>query len=150
MRVKAVLSCIIIYALSIYVEAFAPSLNSRPTTYTTLGLFGNIFKANEQSKGEKSIGNSGSSNSSFKKQLDGMMKKKKFSVLMICSSAKDCIKGESCIICIWNTYHDLALVKIKLISTILLKLHGRNMIIMSKKKSFLMTSLSNTWVRQSC
>lgn len=96
MRVIAVPSCcIIIYTLSISVGAFAPSLNYRPTSSTTLGLFGNIFKANEQGKGEKSIGTSGSSNASFKKQLDGMMKKRKFSVLMICSSAKDCIKGES-------------------------------------------------------
>mmetsp|Transcript_9156 Transcript_9156/g.15157 ORF Transcript_9156/g.15157 Transcript_9156/m.15157 type:complete len:87 (+) Transcript_9156:116-376(+) len=86
MRVIGVLS-IIIYILSISVGAFAPSLNSRSTTSTTLSLFGNIFKANEQSKGEQST--------SFKKQLDGMMKKKKFSVLMICSSAEDCSKGES-------------------------------------------------------
>jgi hypothetical protein len=94
MRLISVLPCIIIvYTNLITVSAFAPSLKYQPTS-TSLCLFGNVFKANEKGEGEKSIGTSSSANASFKKQLDGMLKKKKFSVLLICSSAKDCIKGE--------------------------------------------------------
>jgi len=78
-------------------RAFAPSRNAWSTgTALPAGLFDNIFKAKEQgNKVEKSIGNTTGANASFKKQLDGMMKKKKFSVLMISSSAKDCIKGKN-------------------------------------------------------
>jgi|SaaInl74LU_5_DNA_1037368.scaffolds.fasta_scaffold149360_1 hypothetical protein len=79
-------------------RAFAPSRNAWSTgTALPAGLFDNIFKAKEQgNKVEKSIGNTtGNANASFKKQRDGMMKKKKFSVLMISSSAKDCIKGKN-------------------------------------------------------
>jgi len=55
-----------------------------------------MFKANkEQGKVEKSIGTAGKANASVKKQLDIMMKKKKFSILIVSSSAKDCIKGEN-------------------------------------------------------
>ncbi len=95
MRLISVLPCIIIvYTNLITVGAFAPSLKYQTTTSTSLCLFGNVFKANEKGEGEKSIGTSSSANASFKKQLDGMLKKKKFSVLLVCSSAKDCIKGE--------------------------------------------------------
>ena len=93
MRVISVLFCII-YTNLITVGAFSPSLMYEPTTSTSLCLFGNVFKANEKGEGEKSIGTSSAANASLKKQLDGMLKKKKFSVLLICSSAKDCIKGE--------------------------------------------------------
>eukprot|EP00573_Skeletonema_grethae_P000858 CAMPEP_0201686374 /NCGR_PEP_ID=MMETSP0578-20130828/846_1 /ASSEMBLY_ACC=CAM_ASM_000663 /TAXON_ID=267565 /ORGANISM="Skeletonema grethea, Strain CCMP 1804" /LENGTH=83 /DNA_ID=CAMNT_0048170423 /DNA_START=78 /DNA_END=329 /DNA_ORIENTATION=- len=81
MRVSAVL---IIYAIS-STTAFAPSSPSaRSTSGTALCLFDSIFKAKQTS---------GSANTSLKKELDGMTKKKKFSVLMISSSAKKCVKG---------------------------------------------------------
>ena len=91
MRVSVVL---FIYTMSTSVWAFAPrSPNSRSTTGSALGLFDSIFKAKQQGQVEKSKGTSGSANASLKKELDGIAKKKKFSVLMISSSAKGCVKG---------------------------------------------------------
>ena len=91
MRVLAALTVTLTIATT--VRSFAPSqsVNNARSTATALsaGLFDNIFKAKEQVG--KGTGNTGAS---VKKQLDGMMKKKKFGILIISSSAKDCIKGE--------------------------------------------------------
>ncbi len=76
-------------------SAFVPSSPShRSTSGTALGLFDSIFKAKQQGQVvDKSKGTSRSASTSLKKELDGMTKKKKFSVLMISSSAKGCVKG---------------------------------------------------------
>ena len=93
MRVFAALTFISTIAAT--VRAFAPnrSVNNARSTATALsaGLFDNMFKDKEQvGTVEKTIV---ITNTSVKKQLDGMMKKKKYSVLIISSSAKDFIKG---------------------------------------------------------
>ena len=58
-----------------------------PSTSIAAGLFDNIFKAKEQVTNERASG--AANNVSVKKQLDSLMKKKKFSVLIIASSAKE-------------------------------------------------------------
>lgn len=92
MRVSA--AVLFVYTIST-TWAFAPTSPSpRSATGTALGLFDNIFKAKQQGQVvEKSKGTSRIANTSLKKELDGMTKKKKFSVLMISSSAKGCVKG---------------------------------------------------------
>ena len=100
MRVLAALT--VSFTIATTVRSFAPSQsvnNARPTATAPLsaGLFDNIlFKTKEQvGKVEKS--GTGNTGASVKKQLDGMLKKKKFGILIISSSAKDCIKGEKLI-----------------------------------------------------
>jgi hypothetical protein len=87
-----------LYAILTTVRAFATrrSVQYDRSIGTTLsaGLFDNIFKSKEQGKVEKSIGTVGNANSSVKKQLDIMVKKKKFSVLIVSSSSQDFINGE--------------------------------------------------------
>lgn len=61
--------------------------NARLSTSIAAGLFDNIFKAKEQVTVESASG--ATNNVSVKKQLDALMKKKKFSVLIIASSAKE-------------------------------------------------------------
>lgn len=95
MRILTALSFICIFFARAF--AFAPNRsvhnNARsPATSIAAGLFDNIFKTKEQGNTvERSIGSTGGvvNNVSVKKQLDGLMKKKKFSVLIIASSAKD-------------------------------------------------------------
>ena len=137
-----------IYSISTTAWAFAPSRNAWSTgTALPAGLFDNLFKAKEQgNKVEKSIGNTGNANASIKKQLDGMMKKKKFSVLIISSSANDCIKGKN----LYNgTYLMLVVVLVKIKFTS--KIHTLFILVTtlrSKKKKYLMKSESSTKVRE--
>ena len=61
---------------------------SSPSTSIAAGIFDNIFKAKEQVTVEGTSG-AAANNVSVKKQLHALMKKKKFSVLIIASSAKE-------------------------------------------------------------
>ncbi len=91
MRILTALSFICIFsARALAFVASNQSVNnarSSPSTSIAAGLFDNIFKAKEQVTVESASG--AANNVSVKKQIDALMKKKKFSVLIIASSAKE-------------------------------------------------------------
>ena len=91
MRILAALSFICIFSARAAFAFVAPNPSSihrsSPSTSIAAGLFDNIFKAKEQVTNESASG--AANNVSVKKQLDALMKKKKFSVLIIASSAKE-------------------------------------------------------------
>ena len=94
MRILAALSFICIFSARAAFAFVAPNQSvtnahrSSPSTSIAAGLFDNIFKAKEQVTVESTSG-AAANNVSVKKQLDALMKKKKFSVLIIASSAKE-------------------------------------------------------------
>ena len=69
--------------------AFVPQMNNARSKNVVLsaGLF-DVFRSKEQ----VTVGTS--NNASVKKQLDALMKKKKYGILIISSSGKDSIKGK--------------------------------------------------------
>ena len=94
MRILTALSFICMFSTRAAFAFVAPnrSVNnnarlSSQSTSIAVGLFDNIFKAKEQVTVESASG--AANNVSVKKQIDALMKKKKFSVLIIASSAKE-------------------------------------------------------------
>jgi hypothetical protein len=91
MRILEALSFICIFsARALAFVAPNRSVNnarSSPSTSIAAGLFDNIFKAKDQVTVESA--SAAANNVSVKKQLDALMKKKKFSVLIIAPSAKE-------------------------------------------------------------
>eukprot|EP00581_Thalassiosira_minuscula_P008998 CAMPEP_0183707222 /NCGR_PEP_ID=MMETSP0737-20130205/3846_1 /TAXON_ID=385413 /ORGANISM="Thalassiosira miniscula, Strain CCMP1093" /LENGTH=160 /DNA_ID=CAMNT_0025934825 /DNA_START=139 /DNA_END=621 /DNA_ORIENTATION=+ len=89
MRVTGAVAFAFIITIAATARAFVPSrtVNCKSTTELSAGLFG--------LGGNKSIGSGNANSASAKKKIDNMKKKKQYSVLLISSNARSCIKEKN-------------------------------------------------------